>query len=153
MPDGRLAFPSVKGLVIIDPNRVRIEKPAPVLIESVMIDDSPVPLHGEVAVGAGQRKLQIDFTACSLLSPERLTFRYRLRNFSDTWSVATNPRSAQYSNLAPGNYVFEVEAQDGAIPGNVSRAELALTWQAHFYRSWWFYSIVAVSLCAASWTS
>jgi signal transduction histidine kinase/ligand-binding sensor domain-containing protein len=151
MPDGRLAFPSVKGLVLIYANRTRIEKSSPVHIESVMVDDSPVSLRGDVFVDAGHRKLQIDFTAPSLLSPERLSFRYRLRNFSDTWSVATNPRSAQYSNLAPGRYVFEVEAQDGAIPGKVSRAAVTLIWRAHFYRTWWFYSIVALAVCAAFW--
>jgi signal transduction histidine kinase len=117
----------------------------------VIVDDTPVPLHGDVAIDAGHRKLQIDFTAPSLLSPERLSFRYRLLNFSDTWSVAANPRSAQYSNLAPGRYVFEVEAQDGAIPGKVSRAALTLVWRAHFYRTWWFFSLVALALCAAFW--
>jgi len=151
MPDGLLAFPSVKGLVLVDPNRTRIERPSPVHIESVIVDDTPVPLHGDVAIDAGHRKLQIDFTAPSLLSPERLSFRYRLRNFSDTWSVATNPRNAQFSNLAPGRYVFEVEAQDGGVPGKVSRAEVTLIWKAHFYRTWWFFSIVALALCAAFW--
>ncbi|HEY4086279.1 MAG TPA: two-component regulator propeller domain-containing protein [Bryobacteraceae bacterium] len=151
LPDGRLAFASVKGLVLVDPNRTRIEKSSPVHIESVIVDDNPIPLHGDVAIDAGHRKVQIDFTAPSLLSPERLSFRYRLQNFNDAWSVATNPRSAQYSNLAPGRYVFEVEAQDGAVPGGVSRAEIALIWKAHFYRTWWFFSIVALALCVALW--
>jgi ligand-binding sensor domain-containing protein len=69
MADGRLAFPSVKGLVIVNPALVRIEKPSPVRVESVLVDDTPVPLSGHVTVGAGRRKLQIDFTACSLRSP------------------------------------------------------------------------------------
>jgi ligand-binding sensor domain-containing protein/signal transduction histidine kinase len=151
LPDGRLAFASVKGLVIVDPNRARLEKSSPVHIESVLIDDSPVPLHGEITVPAGHRELQIDFTAPSLLAPERLSFRYRLRNFSDTWNIAINPRSARYANLAPGRYVFEVEARDGAIPGKVSRAAVTVIWKAHFYRTWWFFSIVTLTLGAALW--
>jgi len=151
LPDGRLAFASVKGLVIVDPNRTRLEKSSPVHIESVLVDDSPVPLHGDVVVDAGHRELQIDFTAPSLLAPERLSFRYRLRNFSDIWSVAGNPRSARYVNLDPGRYVFEVEARDGAIPGKVSRAAITVIWRAHFYRTWWFFSLVTLSLCAAFW--
>lgn len=151
LPDGRLAFASVKGLVLVDPNRTRLEKSSPVHIESVLVDDRQVPLRGDVTVDAGHRELQIDFTAPSLLAPERLSFRYRLRNFSDTWSLATNPRSAQYANLPPGRYVFEVEARDGAIPGKVSRAEVTLIWKAHFYRTWWFFSLVTLALCTAFW--
>jgi signal transduction histidine kinase len=151
LPDGRLAFASVKGLVLIDPNRTRLEKSSPVHIESVIVDDIPVPMHGDVTVEAGHRELQIDFTAPSLLAPERLSFRYRLRNLSDDWSVAAHPRSAQYANLAPGRYVFEVEARDGAIPGKVSRAAVTVIWKAHFYRTWWFFSILTVALCGALW--
>jgi signal transduction histidine kinase/sugar lactone lactonase YvrE len=151
MPDGRLAFPSVKGLVLIDPHRARIEKASPVHIEAAILDGNPVPVSGDIVVDAGHRRLQIDFTAPSLLSPERLSFRYRLRNLSDEWNVAIDPRSAQYSNLPPGRYVFEVEARDGAIPGNVSRASIGVIWKAHFYRTWWFYSLVGLTLCGAFW--
>ncbi|HEU5021841.1 MAG TPA: two-component regulator propeller domain-containing protein [Bryobacteraceae bacterium] len=151
LPDGRLAFASVKGLVLVDPNRARLEKSSPVHIESVLVDDIPVPLRGDVTVAAGHRELQIDFTAPSLLAPERLSFRYRLRNLSDEWNIATNPRSARYANLAPGRYVFEVEARDGAIPGKVSRAAVTVIWKAHFYRTWWFLSMVTLAFGAALW--
>jgi signal transduction histidine kinase len=151
MPDGRLAFPSVKGLVIIDPDRVRIDRPSPVHIESVLVDDRPVPLN-DVVIDSGRRKVEIAFTACSLLSPERLSFRYRLRGLSDAWTVATIPRSAQYSNLAPGHYVFEVVAQDGAIHGNVSQAAIGFTWQAHVYQTWWFYVLTALFVGGVCWS-
>jgi two-component sensor histidine kinase len=152
LPDGRLAFPSVKGIVIVDPRHKRVDRPAPVHVESVIVDDAPVPAASRIVIPPGHRKLQIDFTACSLLSAERLSFRYRLRGLSDSWSFATSPRSAQYSNLPPGDYTFEVVAQDGAIPGNLSQASLEVNWQPHFYQTHWFYGAAALFVCGLIWS-
>src|SRR5262249_39427154 len=152
LADGRLLFPSVKGLVIVDPMHIRVDRPSPVRVEAVIVDDVPVSLQGRIVVPPGHRKLQIEFTASSLLSAERLSFRYRLRGVSDNWSVATTPRIAQYSNLAPGDYTFEVVSQDGAILGSVSQASIEFRWQPHFYETSWFYTAAAVLLCALIWT-
>jgi ligand-binding sensor domain-containing protein/two-component sensor histidine kinase len=145
--DGRLAFPSVKGLVIIDPNHVRIDKPAPVRVESVFVDDKPVGPENRLVIPPGPRKLEIDFTACSLLSTDRLSFRYRLRGLSDKWNISVGPRRAQYYNLPPGSYTFEVVAQDGEAPRNVSQASVGLIWKPYFYQTAWFYGLVALALC------
>jgi ligand-binding sensor domain-containing protein/signal transduction histidine kinase len=151
MSNGSLAFPSVKGLVLIDPNVMRVETPSPVRVESLMVDGSAISLRGAPAIPPGHRKIRIDFTVCNLLSPEHLSFRYRLRGFSDNWTVAMNPRTAEYSNLAPGRYTFEVTAQDGAMPGNISRAELTFMWLPHFYETGWFYSLAALAALASIW--
>ena len=147
LPDGRLAFPSVKGLVIIDPHQVRIDKPSAVHVESVLVDDNPVGPRDRLVIPPGHRKLQIDFTACSLLSADRLSFRYRLRGLSDTWTIAINPRNAQYYNLPPGSYTFEVVAQDGGMPGNDSQAAIGLIWRPYFYQTVWFYASTALAIC------
>ena len=150
LPDGRLAFPSVKGLVLIDPNRTRRVQSGPVHVESVVVDDVAIPLGGDIVIPPDSRKLQIDFTACSLLSADRLSFRYRLRGFSDHWSVATKIRNAQYSELTPGHYTFEVVAQDGAA-GDVSHAEIGLTWKPHYYQTSWFFAGVALFVLGGTW--
>jgi ligand-binding sensor domain-containing protein/two-component sensor histidine kinase len=147
LADGRLAFPSVKGLVIIDPRQVRIDKPSAVHVESVLVDDNPVGLQDRLVIPPGHRKLQIDFTACSLLSAGRLSFRYRLRGLSDKWSIAISPRHAQYDNLPPGSYTFEVVAQDGGTPSNISQAAITLIWRPYFYQTAWFYALTALAMC------
>jgi ligand-binding sensor domain-containing protein/two-component sensor histidine kinase len=147
LPDGRLAFPSVKGLVIIDPHQVRLDKPSAVHVESVLVDDNPVGLQDRLVIPPGHRKLQIDFTACSLLSADRLSFRYRLRGLSDKWSIAISPRNAQYDNLPPGSYTFEVVAQDGGTPSNISQAAITLIWRPYFYQTVWFYALTALAIC------
>jgi ligand-binding sensor domain-containing protein/two-component sensor histidine kinase len=151
LASGVLAFPSVKGLVLIDPAIIRVEAPSPVRVESLLVDGTPVSLAGAVRIPPGNRRIQIDFTACNLLSAERMSFRYRLRGFSDAWTVAMNQRSAQYSNLPPGHYTFEVMARDGAMPGSLSQMELSFTWLPHFYQTAWFYSGLLVAVLTTIW--
>jgi signal transduction histidine kinase len=145
--DGRLAFASVKGLVIIDPRQVRIDKPSAVHVESVLADDHPVRLDDRLVIPPGNRKLQIDFTACSLLSADLLSFRYRLRGLSDEWNIATSPRDAEYYNLPPGSYTFEVVAQDGETSTYISQAAIGLILKPYFYQTAWFYALTALAIC------
>jgi signal transduction histidine kinase/ligand-binding sensor domain-containing protein len=148
---GEFWFPSVKGAVRIDPRQLRRMPSAPVLIESILADDRPVPISGAVTIPPGRGKLEIDYTAPNLLSPDRETFKYMLEGFDDTWTPSPKRRAAYYTNLPPGKYRFRVEARDGAQPDHVSEADLQILWQPHFYESRWFYAACVVAIGLLVW--
>jgi ligand-binding sensor domain-containing protein/signal transduction histidine kinase len=143
-PDGELWFPSVKGAVHFKPNHSRIEHHPPVRMESVRIDERMVPAAGEVVIAPGHRRVEIEFTACSLRAPERVGFRYKLEGYDAQWLAATSHRAASYYNLPPGKYRFQVTARDGSIEGGTSEAGLVLVVQPHFYQTGWFYALAVV---------
>jgi ligand-binding sensor domain-containing protein/signal transduction histidine kinase len=140
---GDLWFPSVKGAVRIDPRRTRVTHPSPVLIESLTADEKALPVSDDLAIPPGHGKLQIDFTASSLLSPERIKFRYRLEGFDQDWSMPSRDRSARYTNLPARKYRFRVTAIDSVAPEDVSEASLSFVWMPAFYRTAWFYCLCA----------
>jgi ligand-binding sensor domain-containing protein/signal transduction histidine kinase len=149
---GDLWFPSVKGAVRIDPNELRAGHSPPVLIESMLADDSPISL-AEASIPPGRRKLEIHFTVCNLGSPERITFKYKLEGFDEAWAPASNRRVAYYANLRPGNYRFRVMAADAASQQNPSEASVAFRWQPHFYQTAWFFAVCAALACLAAWAA
>src|SRR4029077_11320744 len=102
--DGELWFPSVKGAVHFKPGPSRTSHHAPVRVESVLVDGKSVPSSGEVEIGPGRRRVEIEFTACSLRAPERVVFRYKLESIDPHWIVATGRRATSYDNLPPGQY-------------------------------------------------
>ena len=113
--DGRLWFPTVKGIAVIDPAHLHSNLPADALIGGVRVDGQPHRLAGALDLAPGTSRLEIEYTAPALRNPERLRFRYRLDGFDRTWNDAGDQRVAQYTNLAPGDYKFVVEAgRDGA---------------------------------------
>lgn len=115
--DGRLWFPMIKDVVIIDPRELNYEPPK-VLIESVstQVGDS-IPSQSEGAVlkdriqlGSGASNLEIKFTGIEFTNPERLRFFYKLEGLDQNWVDSAGRRTATYPYLPSGSYVFRVRA-------------------------------------------
>ncbi|MGQ9632929.1 MAG: sensor histidine kinase [Bryobacteraceae bacterium] len=151
MSNGELWFPSVKGLVQINPARSPSSAPSAVFIESVVVNDREMPLADEIRIPAGRGRLEIHYTACDLLAPERVTFRYMLEGFDSAWLPASFRRTAYYTNLPPGTYRFRVARLDAAAPHSTSEASVALVWEPRFYETRWFYAACGLLLAAFSW--
>jgi sugar lactone lactonase YvrE len=144
--DGRLWFPTGKGLAVIDPAHLHERKPPRALIESVLVNGQPQPLAGTLVLPAGGPRLEVGYTAPALRGPERLRFRYRLEGFEPDWNYRT-PRVAQYTNVPPGDYTFIVAA--GLDNKWGQEAVLAMTVPPLFYKTGWFRALVLLSLALA----
>ena len=148
---GEIWFPSVRGAVRIDPAHFPEQRLAPVLIEKVTAGDNTFQPAGEVAVPPGSGKLQIDYTACNLTGPQRVSFIYKLEGYDDSWTRGEKPRSANYSNLPPGHYRFRVIASDMGFPGATSEASVAIYLKPAFHQTAWFYALCAAALTCLAW--
>ncbi len=148
---GEIWFPSVRGVVRVNPARALPGRSAPVLIERVLADDQVVPLGSDVVTPHGHGTVQIDFTACNLAAPQRESFRYKLEGFDERWTSPGKSRSAYYTNLPPGRYRFRVEASDTGSPGNATEASFILISRAPFYQTVWFYTLCALALSVLVW--
>jgi ligand-binding sensor domain-containing protein/signal transduction histidine kinase len=148
-PDGELWFPSVKGAVHFKPGPSRTSHHAPVRVESVLVDGKSVPSSGEVEIGPGMHRVEIEFTACSLRAPERVVFRYKLEGIDPHWIVATGHRATSYDNLPPGQYRFRVVARDGSLDAESSEAGISLVVRPHLYQTAWFYAFALLALAVA----
>ena len=146
--DGRLWFPTTKGVSVIDPDAIRINRrPPSVLIESIVADDREAILTGRpdaISFDPDTPRLEINYNGISLSAPEKVCFRYRLEGFERDWIDAGSRRVAYYTNLPPGNYRFSVMAgnKDGVWNENVASHEFYLA--PHFYQRYWFYLLCAV---------
>jgi len=56
------------------------------------------------------RDVEIDYTALSLVVPEKVQFRYTVEGRDKDWQEAGNRRQTFYSDLPPRNYRFRVVA-------------------------------------------
>ena len=147
--DGELWFPSVKGAVHFKPGPLRTSYHSPVRVESVLVDGKPVSAGSDVTLAPGRRRVEFDFTACSLRAPERVVFRYKLENYDAHWIAATGRRSTSYDNLPPGQYRFRVVARDGSLDASPTEAGITLTVQPQFFQTSWFYGLVLLAVAAA----
>ncbi|HMJ61254.1 MAG TPA: two-component regulator propeller domain-containing protein, partial [Bryobacteraceae bacterium] len=146
--DGKLWFPTVAGVSIIDPARVA-PRPVPLnaILESVVVDNKEWTSDRSFAVPPGAGKLAFRFTAPSFIAPEKIQFRYRLDGFDKDWSQPENHRSAYYTNIPPGEYKFRILASPDGRTWTPSGAEVSFVLRPHYYQTKTFSLLVALVLC------
>ncbi|HEY6806826.1 MAG TPA: two-component regulator propeller domain-containing protein [Pyrinomonadaceae bacterium] len=149
--DGRFWFTGDDGLRMIDPRNLHLNKlPPPVHIEQVIADrqtyDAVLAENGRLSLPPLIRDLQIDYTALSLVAPEKTRFRYRLENHDGDWQEAGDRRQAFYNNLPPGNYRFRVMACNNSGVWNETGAYLDFVIQPAYYQTIWFRFLVVAAL-------
>ena len=127
LADGSLRFATGGGIAIIDPVQLQ-ERRVPVRahIEAVRIGTQRFPAVPQLRVPPVITHLQIDYTAVTFASPTKVTFRYRLEGFDESWTHAGPRREAIYTNLPPGEYRFRVVAEGKNGPSESSEARLGV---------------------------
>lgn len=138
-PDGKIWFPTVDGLSMIDPQHLPFNPiPPPVHIERIVADGKEYDTEGRVPLPAHVRDLSINYTALSLVAPEKVRFRYKLDGQDPNWREVVNDRQVQYSNLPPGNYHFHVIACNNSGVWNQTGALLDFSIAPAYYQTAWF---------------
>jgi len=143
--DGRLLFPTLKGVVVVRPDALEVNAVVPpVLIEEVTVDGKTQDLNGSAALTApaGRTRLEVRYTALSFSAPEKVRFKYRLDALDSSWVDGGAKRAVAYAYLPHGRYRFQVQAcnNDGlwSSPG----AGFDLIIPRHFWQTWWFVGIL-----------
>lgn len=107
---GNLWIATARGAASVSPSALQKYRHTlpPVVVEQVLADGKPVPLAKTLHLPAGTSKLEFRFAAVSFLMPRFLRYRYRLNGLDPTWVERGSQHTAQYTNLDPGNYRFNV---------------------------------------------
>jgi signal transduction histidine kinase len=144
--DGKLWFPTQDGAAIIDPDQMAGQRqPPPVVIESCLVDRSPIAIGSLVRMLPRHESLEIQYTALSFLDAERIQFRFRLAGLDRDWVNAGTRRTAYYSHVPPGSYTFQVAAANSDGLWTEASAGLAVLVLPPFYRTWWFALLLSTS--------
>ena len=154
--DGKLWFVTGEGVQIVDPRHLPFNELAPpVHIEQVTADrkiyDVSSPGTGGVHLPPLVRDLEIDYTALSVVAPEKDLFRYKLEDVDRDWKDAGNRRQAFYTNLPPGRYRFRVIASNNSGVWNEQGASLDFSIAPAYYQTNWFRPLCVFAFLAMLW--
>jgi signal transduction histidine kinase/ligand-binding sensor domain-containing protein len=147
--DGRLWFATLRGVLTVDPTRVRTNAVMPpVRIEQAMVDGRAAERGRPNVFPPGPGHLEFHFGAITLVDPQKAVHRYRLEGFDKEWVDAGPRRVAYYTNIPPGRYVFRVQASNADGVWNEAGATLELHLAPHFYQTMWFYVLTGLFVLA-----
>ncbi len=156
--DGRLWFPTMGGVAVIDPATVKANtQPPPIVIEGMTIDNksvavdrwesairNPLQERAAIEIGPQQSNFDIQYTALSFINAENIRFKYKLEGLDQDWIEAGTRRTAYFSHVAPGSYTFKVIAANSDGIWNTEGRSLRVTVLPPFYRTWWFLTLATL---------
>lgn len=88
----------------------------------------------------------IEFSAINYIGTHRNEYAYYLENFENDWNYVKNKRSATYTNLDPGKYVFRVKASNNDGVWNEEGISLPIIITPPFWTTFWFRAFMVVFL-------
>ncbi|MDG1297708.1 MAG: ATP-binding protein [Saprospiraceae bacterium] len=101
------------------------------LLESISFAETIILSHDQNAIS-------FKFSALDFLNPEKINYRYRLVGWSDKWiDSPPNRRFANFTNLSPGDYIFEVKSTSSDQVWSNNATKLSIRIECPWWESWW----------------
>lgn len=131
---GHLLFGTTYGIFSFHPDSVRKSRYVPSLVFSGLLVDNEEVAPGEAAflpralddvrrlkLSHRENVFTIQFAALDYSAPTEVNYAYMLEGFEKNWNYVGRQRSATYTNLPKGKYLFKVRSTnaDGVWVDNV----------------------------------
>ena len=151
---GRIYFGAMRGLVYIQPDRIRLNRYLPpVFVTSFRVNDREL-LQGAlsnppaVVLDYTQNGFTFNMAALSFDNPSGNRYSYRLEGFEDDWNQSGNRPFASYTNGPPDDYVLHVIGANNDGVWNRDGYRLRVIITPPFWQTWWFRIAVLATLIA-----
>jgi signal transduction histidine kinase/ligand-binding sensor domain-containing protein len=152
--DGRIWFVNGDKVSFIDPSQIRTNMlPPTVHIEQITVDGKMYDAGQDLRLPPHVRNLVIDYTALSLVAPDKVRFHIMLEGQDRGWRDLANQRHVQYTNLPPRKYRFRVIASNNRGVWSEQGDPLEFSIAPAYYQTNWFRALCAVFFLALLWAA
>jgi signal transduction histidine kinase/ligand-binding sensor domain-containing protein len=149
--DGRLWFPTQRGVAVIDPAALAHNAtPPPVTFLDLSIGGFPRAERDRIEIRSGSTEFQARYAALTFIRPELARFRYRMEGLDPDWVEAGTDRTARYAALPYGTFRFRVIAANRDGVWNEEGAAVTIVVVPPFYRTTWFISLMLALAATAA---
>ncbi|MCI0693874.1 ATP-binding protein [candidate division KSB1 bacterium] len=102
----------------------------------------------EITLSYEHKVFSFEFAALDFTAPSKNQYAYKMENFDADWQQAGTSRTATYTNLDPGKYVFRVKASNNDGVWNEEGTSVRIIITPPWWRTWWAYGFYALFLAA-----
>ena len=111
--------------------------------------DGPVNEATQITLKHYQSVITFEFAALNFTSPEKNQYAYMLEGFDNDWNYSGNKKTATYTNLNTGKYLFRVKASNNDGVWNEAGTSVQLIVLPPWWRTWWAYLLYSLIIAAA----
>ncbi len=99
----------------------------------------------QIELTYAQNFFTFDFVALNFTLPEKNQYSYILEGFDKKWhNVNAENRTASYTNIDPGTYIFRVKGSNNDGVWNSKGASVILVIDPPYWATWWFKSLAVL---------
>jgi len=160
-PSGEMFFGGINGLNYFYPEKVVSNPYVPnVVITGLRIFNrkitpathpkllpAVISQTNEISLSYDQDVITFEFAALNFTATFRNQYSYKLEGFNENWIPLGETRTATFTNLPPGNYVFRVKGSNNDGIWNEQGVSLRIHITPPFWRTRWaylFYVLIAL---------
>ena len=152
--NGDLLFASLNGIVLVHTDRIYREANFPVYITHFSVFDHKRLLpKDQIQLRYDENFVSFEFVALNYLSSNKNQYAYQLSGVDKDWVENGYAHSANYTNLSPGIYTFQVRAANSDGIWSKNRASIQLIILPPWWATWWAYVGYALLAGLAAWGS
>jgi len=107
-------------------------------------------LTRDITLPYNQNFLSFDFVGLSFRFSDKNQYRYQMEGLQEGWMDLGPERKVSFTNLAPGDYVFRVNASNNDGLWSEQPAEVNITIVPPFWATWWFRGLVLLVVVVAA---
>lgn len=148
LSSGKIAFPSMNGIVYFSPENLRIEFPEKtILVSDVIADGKSLKFRKSVSVERNFEQIQVTVSTPYFGQKKNIQFSYSVSgpNQTGSWIPLTELNRIYLTSLLPGRYLLNVRKSNGFNAKNFSYASLEIIVPPYWYETWWFMAIVMLA--------
>ncbi len=145
--NGEIYFGTSDGATRMNLSKLRFNKyPPKITISQVQVDLENQSLNKVAVLGYTYNSLIINYKAICISDAEKVRYKVMLEGADKSWQPITKQSFASYPSLSPGEYTFKVLAMNNSGVWNTKPASFSFVIKPPFWKTLWFYGIVAASL-------
>jgi len=153
--DGEMFFAGSKGLTSFYPDSIPQNKNIPnIVLTDFRIFNKEVKLDTSITekklitISYKENFFSFDFASLDYTSPEKNQHAYMLEGIDKDWNNVGNVRTANYTDIEPGEYIFRVKGSNNDGVWNEEGASIKITITPPWWQTWWFKSCGAALILA-----
>ncbi|TXD46757.1 hybrid sensor histidine kinase/response regulator transcription factor [Polaribacter sp. IC073] len=150
----QLMFGSANGIVFFNPEKIAENAFIPsVYVTSFSVNNKPylsgTRIGKKITLTHDQSVFSFSFIALSYSQPDKNKYAYKLEGFDTSWNYIGNKKSATYTNLDAGKYLFKVKASNSDGLWNEKGRAVIVRILPPLWKTWWAYFIYILVIIGA----
>lgn len=157
--NGVMYFGTINGLCYFHPDSLEINNhESKVYFSDLKLFNKSVPIKAngllssvinttkEIVLDYSQNEITIEYAAINYFSAGENSYSYMLEGFDKDWNYVGNEKTATYTNLSPGEYVFKVRAANNDGLWSNEGKQIVLIVKPPFWMTGWAFALYLFAL-------